>query len=154
MIEDIAPASLKIRIQLLFEVLLHALINKLLGGIKLTKKDKLQMKACLLFNLFASETLAICQIFIRQASKSFFIMFMICVAVFASEGWYGLEIYDDKKRFIYYNLWFLVFNIFGCGITICGNNSIWSDIMLAVMIILVLILMYFVRSVIIKANEY
>jgi hypothetical protein len=69
---------------------------------------------------------------------------MIAVAVFAGQGWYAMQIYDDKKRFIYYNLVFLACNIFGCGITICGNDSIWSNIMLAVMTILVIVFMFLV----------
>ena len=70
-------------------------------------------------------------------------MFMICIAGFTAGWWHALQIYDDKKRFIYLNLAFLTVNIFGCGITVCGN-SIWSDILLAVMIILVILLMYIV----------
>lgn len=71
-------------------------------------------------------------------------MFMICIAGFTAGWWHALQIYDDKKQFIYINLAFLSVNVFGCGILICGNNSMWTNIMLAVMIILVLILMYFV----------
>ena len=117
----------------------------------MTKKDRLQMKAFLLLNLLISETLAICQILFRQGSRSFFILFMVCIAVFAGQGWYGMQIHDDKKRFIYYNLVFLAVNIFGCGITICGNDSIWSNIMLAVMAILVIVFMYLV---LVKKKHY
>ena len=104
------------------------------------------MKAFLLLNLFISEALAVYQIFFRQASKSFFLIFMIAVAVFAGEGWYAMQIYDDKKRFVHYNLFFLLQNAFFCAVTICGNNSVWTIVLIAAMILAVIVCLFIIRK--------
>ena len=55
---------------------------------------------------------------------------MIAVAVLAGEGWYAMQIYDDKKRFVHYNLFFYYRTFFLCcndlrkqfGVDYCFNS--------------------------------